>query len=263
MALPHRLSMSRRDLLKYGGSGFGYLAFSAFAAKHATGASTQIHQSPLHARHPEFAPHAKRVIFMFMQGGPSQVDTFDYKPELIKHQGQSIEFKYNNKEFKGDLLPPQWAFNQHGTGGLYISELFPHLARHADRLCVLNGMHTDVPAHPQATIFLHTGSANLVRPSMGSWVVYGLGTENENLPGFVTINPVGNQGGSQNYGSAFLPATYQGTRMNAGKAPLENIRNAVLKEDEQRRQLDLIQSLNRGALKAMWQSRKTRSWISL
>ena len=161
--------ITRRDMLKCCGVGFAYTALTGLASQNVLAGSTRKSGSLLSARQPHFPAKAKRVIFMFMQGGPSQIDTFDYKPELIKHAGKSIDFTYNETNFKGNLLPPQWKFKQHGKSGMYISELFPHLAKHADELCLLNGMHTDVPAHPQATLFLHTGSVNLVRPSMGSW----------------------------------------------------------------------------------------------
>ena len=242
-------NFTRRDLLKNGGVGFGYMAFSALAAQASNAKINVNKKSPVAARDPHFSPRAKRVIFMFMQGGPSHVDTFDYKPELIKYADKSVDFKYNEKAFKGKLLPPQWPYQRHGKSGLPISDLYPNLAKHADDLCLLNGMHSSVPAHPQATILLHTGSVNLVRPSVGSWVLYGLGSENENLPGFVTLNPLNRLGGTQNYGSAFLPATYQGTRINVGATPIRNIKNPSLSRTDQRKQLDLIQSFNHEALR--------------
>lgn len=134
-----------------------------------------------------------------------------------------------------------------------ISSLFPHLARHADDLCLLNGMFTDSPAHPQASVMLQTGSTNFIRPSLGSWVIYGLGTSNQDLPGFVTINPPGGAGGAQNYGSAFLPAAYQGTRLATGGDAIQNIRNKMLNSSAQRHQLDLVQNLNRGLLDSVGQ----------
>ncbi len=149
----------------------------------------------------------------------------------------------NDKSKGGVLLAPQFKFSPQGQSGLPISELFPELSRHADDLCLLNGMHTSNAAHPQATIALHTGSVNFVRPSMGSWVTYGLGSENENLPGFVTINPVG-AGGAQNYGSSFLPASFQGTRVDLEAGGIMDIRNRHLSHGQQRSQIDLIQEMN-------------------
>src|SRR5678815_481929 len=238
--------LSRREMLKGAGCGFGYLALAGicgqlFGSKTAgasvsgIGAAAGGYQSPLLPKAPHFAARAKRVIFLFMQGGPSHLDTFDYKPRLQEDAGKKAPKG-------GTLLPSPFKFSRQGKSGLWISELYPHLSAHADELCVLNGMHTDNPAHPQATIQLHTGSATFVRPSVGAWVLYGLGTMNQDLPGYVTINPNGGLGGAQNYGSAFLPATYQGTRVDATGIP--DVRNRLLPPALQRKQLDLVQSMN-------------------
>ena len=242
--------LTRRNLLQ-AGCGFGYLAFAGLAGQNVLARESlaaRSYRGPLAPQSPHFAPRAKRVIFMFMQGGPTHIDTFDHKPELDKLAGKTADFKYNQKQFKGKLLPSPFKFSRHGESGLPISELFPHLSRYADDLCLINSMHTDNPAHPQATIMLHTGSVNFVRPSIGSWVVYGLGSENQDLPGFVTINPIQRLGGAQNYGAAFLPAAYQGTRVTTGRSPIANIERAMASADEQRRHLDLVQSMNRGML---------------
>ena len=231
--------ISRRQALRFAGSGFGYLAFAGIASNAAAEETKFL--GPLAARQPHFTPRAKRVIFMFMQGGPTHVDTFDHKPELERLDRKTAE---NNR---GKLMKSPWKFIPSGENGLMISELFPYLSQHADDLCLINSMYTDNPAHPQATIMWHTGSINFVRPSIGSWVVYGLGTENQDLPGFVTINPMGNLGGAQNYGSAFLPAAFQGTRVATGRQPIENI-SASRKPEQQRKHLDLIQSMNRELL---------------
>ena len=226
-------------MLKGAGCGFGYLALAGMCGQmfpshsSAAAAVAQAYQSPLAPRFPQFPAKAKRVIFLFMQGGPSHIDTFDYKPKMkqaISHGG------------KGNILPSPFKFTRQGQSGLWMSELYPNLGKHADDLCILNGMHTDNPAHPQATIALHTGSATFVRPSVGAWVLYGLGTQNQNLPGFITINPVSGLGGAQNYGSAFLPATFEGTRVDDGGIP--DLRNRSLTTAEQRKQLDLVQSMN-------------------
>ena len=227
-------------MLKGAGCGFGYLALAGMCGElfpaHSTAATaiSQAYQSPLAPKAAQFQARAKRVIFLFMQGGPSHIDTFDYKPRMQQagsHGG------------RGNILPSPFKFSQYGQSGTWISELFPHLGQHADDLCMLNGMHTDNPAHPQATIALHTGSSTFVRPSMGSWVLYGLGTQNQNLPGFITINPVAGLGGAQNYGSAFLPATFEGTKVDDNGIP--DLRNRVATTAQQRKQLDLVQSLNR------------------
>ena len=242
--------LSRRELLKSASCGFGYLALAGLASELAVAETSTIRnkagkqqeqfQGPLVPKLPHFEPRAKRVIFLFMQGGPSHIDTFDYKPELAAMA-----------EKDDRLYPSPFEFSQHGESGIHISELYPHLAKHADDLCLLNGMHADNPSHPQGTIMLHTGSINFVRPSLGAWVVYGLGTENQDLPGFVTINPVPNLGGAQNYGSAFLPAAYQATKVNAeANNPVANIRGIrpTMSRKGQRNQIDLIQKMNRNLL---------------
>ncbi|MGI9427993.1 MAG: DUF1501 domain-containing protein [Bythopirellula sp.] len=192
---------SRRDALKSISSGFGYLAFAALAAEQARA------ENPLSLKQPHFTPQAKRVIFLSMRGAPSHIDTFDYKPQLIKDTGKIG--KYGGS---GTLLGSPWKFKQRGESGLWISELFPSLAEHADDLCLLRGMHCDQPNHPQATAQTHTGSFQFPRPSMGAWTLYGLGTENTDLPGFIVLNA--QPGDSGNYASSFLPAIYQGTKMN-------------------------------------------------
>ena len=234
------MNFSRRHALQAMSTGFGYLAFSGLSTM-----AAQSYRNPLGPKSPHFAPRAKRVIFACMRGGPSHVDTFDYKPALAKDDGKKL------KEFgTRKLLQSPWKFNKHGQSGLEISELYPRLAKHADKLCVLNGMYADIPNHPQCFVQLHTGSFQFVRPSLGSWALYGLGTENQNLPGFVTINPPSRVGGAQNYGNAFLPAIYQGSRIGSlgqslKDAKVENLGNKRLSELEQRKQLDFIQSMNR------------------
>ena len=182
-----------------------------------------------------------------MRGGPSHVDTFDYKPKLTADTGAPAT-RPGTK-----LLGSKWKFAQHGQSGLWISELFPNVANHADDLCLLRSMQTDLPAHPQAFLQMHTGSFQFVRPSLGAWTLYGLGSENENLPGFVTLTPPAASGGAQNYGSSFLPAIYQGTRIGADNRPIAGaeIRNlhSPLRTDVQRAELDLLQTLNRETLR--------------
>ena len=248
------VEISRRELLKNAACGFGYLAFAGLASEAAAA-----EQNPLIAKLPHFAARAKRVIFMFMHGGPSQVDTFDYKPTLAKHSGQPAPFvkassaDQQAKKKAGVLRQTPWKFAQHGQSGRWVSELFPHVARHVDDLCVINSMYTEGRAHGEATLRLHTGTANFVRPSLGSWVTYGLGTENSNLPGFITIAPPRAHGGVQNYSSAFLPAIYQGTAIGTADLPVQGATIPFLSNDKlssamQRRQLDLIQQLNHSHL---------------
>jgi hypothetical protein len=240
---------SRRELLKRCGCGFGYLAFTSLFANIASAATAAGH------RKLDFPPLAKRVIFLFMHGGPSHLDTFDYKPLLRRDDGKSLpkDFVKGANTGNGRLLGSPFEFKASGQSGLQISEIFPELSKSADDLCLIRGMHTDGQAHTQAVLTLHTGMENQVRPSMGSWILYGLGSENENLPGFITISPSPITGGAQNYGSAFLPAIYQGTPigqagMRLTQAQIAHIRNGELPIDLQRRQLDFVQQLNQGEL---------------
>ena len=237
------LNFSRRDALQSMSAGFGFMAFAGLSTMAAQAA--QSYQNPLAPKQPHFKPRAKRIIFACMRGGPSHVDTFDYKPALAKDNGKTAD-GYGKRK----LMESPWKFPKRGKSGLEISELYPKLAKHADKMCLLNSMYGDIPNHPQCFVQLHTGSFQFVRPSLGSWLLYGLGTENQNLPGFVTLNPPSRVGGAQNYGSAFLPAIYQGTRIgNLGQSlknvQLLNLGNDRLNAEEQRRQLDYIQSLNR------------------
>jgi hypothetical protein len=242
---------SRRQLLQSVAAGFGWMAFSGLAARAASQPTVQPSTTaPLGVRPPHFRPRAKRVIFLCMQGGPSHLDTFDYKPKLQRDAGKPGQSRGGGAQ----LIGSPFQFRQHGQSGLWISELFPNVARHADRLCLVRSMHTDIPNHPQAFIQLHTGSSQFIRPSMGAWVLYGLGSENENLPGFITLSPP-LQFGAQNFGSAFLPAVYQGTRIGALRennpsASLGNIENRLLTDPQQRRQIDLVQEMNHDFLQA-------------
>ena len=240
MKLVPETPISRRQILASATCGFGGLALAGMTAP-----ASAAYQRPLEPRTPHFQPKARRVIFLFMRGGPSHVDTFDFKPELQSHHDKVLN--------DGKLMSSPWGFNRYGESGLAISSLFPHVAEHADDLCVINSMHCDSLAHPGATIQMHTGSTTFVRPSVGSWVVYGLGTGNENLPGFVTINPTTSFGGAQNYGNAFLPAAYQGTTLNGKARPsMSNLSNATVTHAGQRRQLELLQAMNQ-RLRDRWE----------
>lgn len=231
---------SRRQLLKSAGIGFGHLALAGMLARPAAAGAPVATGAPkpLAPKAPHFKARAKRLIFVFMQGSMSQMDTFEYKPKLQADHGKP-------GPGGGTLTASKFKFSQHGQTGSWFSELLPNMAKQADRLCWLRGLHTDTPAHPQAVVQLHTGSANaaLTRPSMGAWLMYGLGTENQDLPGYITINPPPNFGGAVNFGSAFLPAHFQGTRLtDAGYMANLQRRTAT---SLQRRQLDLIQEMNR------------------
>lgn len=240
---------SRRGLLKALACGFGYLALAGIGAQQAL-ADGRV--NPLAPRAPHFKPKAKRVIFLFMQGGPSHIDTFDPKPRLDLDDGKAIEFNVarTRKVQARTVLKSPWKFQQHGQSGRWVSEMFPQIAQHVDKLCFIKSMHTEGVAHGPATLFLHTGAMAFVRPSIGSWVTYGLGTENQNLPGFVTINPTQNMGGPRNYSNAFLPAVYQGTAigragLSAKEAKFRYIANDQIPADQQKKQFDFLQSLNR------------------
>jgi hypothetical protein len=205
---------------------------------------------------PHFAPRAKRIIFLFMAGGVSQVDSFDYKPLLQREDGRMRQFNdarnlaRNGKGAESRVMKSLWKFQQRGQAGKWTSDLFPEMSRKVDDLCFLHGMHTEGVAHGPATLFLHTGATNLVRPSMGSWTIYGLGAENENLPAFVVLGPSLGNGGPRNYGNAFLPAIYQGTSIGRAGIPardsaIRHLLNTERSPAEQQAQLDLVQALNR------------------
>jgi len=242
--------ISRRKALQSMGCGFGFLAAAGLADREAAAGV-----NPLLPKLPHFAPRAKRVIFIFMQGGPSHVDTFDYKPRLEQDDGKMLVFDdarvlaKTKKVTEHRVFKSPWRFRQYGQCGQQVSDLFPHIAQHVDDLCFLKGMHTDGVAHGPATLFMHTGSINLVRPSIGSWVLYGLGAENQNLPGFISIQPSMSNGGPRNYSNAFLRAVYQGTPVGRAGVPAEeakiaNLANPLLTASQQKEQFDLLRAIN-------------------
>ncbi len=252
----HQTTVTRRTALKTAGCGFGQLALAGLLNQ---SASANV-PNPLAARQPHLPARAKRIIFLFMQGGPSHVDSFDYKPQLDKRDGEVLPFddarEIANTGKRGSqqrLKKPLWKFRQYGESGRFVSDLFPETARHADKLCLLHSMHTEGVAHGPATLFLHCGSTNFVRPSMGAWINYGLGSENDNLPGFVSICPSPGNGGARNYGSAFLPPVYQATTMGtaggpAADAKIQDLVNSRLPRQQQRQQFELLRSINNGQL---------------
>ncbi|MEI7702345.1 MAG: DUF1501 domain-containing protein [Planctomycetia bacterium] len=236
-------SINRRQALQSVALGFGGLALSAMC--HQLQAQ-DTGSAPFH-----FAPRAKRVIFMFMKGGPSQVDTFDYKPKLQQDDGKALPFAKPRVQFAptGNLLGSPWRFRQYGDSGIHVSDLFPHVAQCVDDVCFLNSVHGTNAAHGGAALKLHTGSDNFVRPSMGAWVSYGLGTENSNLPSFVTICPTLAHGGRNNWGAAFLPARNQGIPLGVASQPataasVRYISNPKWSAAAQRVQLDLLKQAN-------------------
>lgn len=231
-------AFSRRKALQAAGTGFGYLALAGMLGLQNKPARAASVTAPLAPKPQQLPAKAKRIIFLFMEGAMSPVDTFEYKAKLQENDGKP-------GPGGGKLVASKFKFDQHGQSGTWVSELYPNVAQHVDKLCFIRGLHTDTPAHPQAVIQLHTGArvASLTRPSMGSWLLYGLGTENQDLPGYITINPSPNFGGAVNYGSAFLPAHFQGTRIN-DSGFLPNLKPQVL-SPLQRKQIDLVQEMNR------------------
>lgn len=252
---------TRRQALKCSAIGFGHLAFSAMLGQETQASAIQdANAGPLAAKLPHFAARAKRIVFLFMKGGPSQVDTFDPKRMLTRDSGKPAPFELPKVLFAKaeNLLKSPWKFKQYGQSGLPVSDLFPNVAKHIDDLCILRSVHGTNPAHGGAALKLHTGSDQFVRPSLGSWVTYGLGTENQDLPAFITICPTLAHGGVNNWGSAFLPAYCQGTPIGnaslaAVKATVKHVRNSRIDLPEQRRQLDLIAEMNREHLQTTGQ----------
>ena len=249
MFIPENQLVSRRDALKSVACGFGGLATGAMAHHQAMAAN------PLAPKMVHHAPKAKRVIFLFMAGGVSHVDSFDYKQKLFDDHGKMVRFDdartlaKTRKIVEHAVKRPLWKFTNYGQCGQPVSELFPHMAQHADDLCVLKGMHTEGVAHGPSTLFMHSGTINLIRPSMGSWVNYGLGSENENLPGFISIGPSMGNGGPRNYSNAFLPSGYQGTRIGRAGIPakdstIKNIPALGVDSREQKKQFELLRKIN-------------------
>lgn len=240
---------SRRHWLQSQASGFGWLALAGLLGESARGAGAS-RVSPFAPKRPHFPAKAKRVIFLCMKGGPSHMDLFDYKPKLQADDGKPFNDNGSLK-WRGSL----WEFARHGRSGAWFSSVLPHLATHADDLCLLHGMQSDSPEHAQALDFLFTGSFQFVRPSLGSWVLYGLGSENQDLPGFVSICPPQVLGGAKYYGSAFLPAAYQGAPIgemgrSLKDAKLSHVTHPRLDRTQQRARLDLLQSVNRDAIQS-------------
>jgi hypothetical protein len=245
-------NLSRRDLLKVSSAGFGQLALAGLLAQEQARATSV---DPLAVKAPHFPARAKRVIFLFMHGGPSQVDTFDYKPLLKRDHGKPLPFArpkvVSSETF--NLLQSPWQFKQYGQSGAWVSDLFPEVAKCVDDLCIIKSMHGSNSRHGGALLELHTGSDTFIRPSMGSWITYGLGTENSSMPGFVTICPTQSHGGANNFGSAFLPAPYAGTAIGSVGVPARDARIPFIANSEtprsiQRMEIDYSQALNRKQL---------------
>jgi Protein of unknown function (DUF1501) len=243
--------MTRREMLGRCANGFGAVALAALLAEENRAAPASSPASPLH--HPA---RARNVIFLFLDGGPSQVDTFDHKPLLEKYHGRDphsvLQVEPTQFDNIGKVMASPWKFHRYGQSGLTVSELLPHIAGRADDLCVVRSMVTKFPEHTSANYFLHTGNGMQGRPSMGAWASYGLGSENQNLPGFVVLNGgLIPPGGLDNFNSGFLPAAYQGSVFRPCDPPVVNIRRLEPTDRRQRDKLDLIRELDRTVLERL------------
>ena len=245
---------NRRSLMTAGATGIGSIALLDLLARCDAGqpSAAAAPNRPLAAKEPHFTPRAKRIIFLFMHGGPSHVDTFDHKPELTKQDGKPLPFDKPRIQFAqtGNLLKSPWGFKQYGQSGAWASDLFPNVGQCVDDITFIKSIHGSNEAHGGALLKIHTGSDTFVRPSMGAWISYGLGTENENLPSFMTINPTLGHGGVRNFGSAFLPPIHQATRIGSSgsgmkAATIENLTNDKVSPDLQTLQLGLLTDLDR------------------
>lgn len=248
-------SLTRRDVLRKMGAGFGTMGLaSVLSQTDLLGnqfATTNLNPSPLAPKPPHFAPKAKHVIQLFMPGGPSQVDTFDYKPNIAKHAGERPDCvdRKSLRNTKMGLMPSPYSFKQYGNSGKYVSEIFPHTAQCVDDICFIHSMHTDIPEHAGAMMMMNAGHLQPSRPSMGSWMVYGLGTENQNLPGFIAMSPRAQPRNKlANWSNAFLPGAYTGTYVNIHDMKperiLDDLKNKWLPQVDQRKQADLLARLN-------------------
>ena len=237
--------LNRRMMLERSAMGMGSLALGSMLQS-----ADASEANPLAVRKPHFAAKAKRVIHLFMNGGPSHVDTFDPKPSLEKYAGKLLPTDNPKTERKtGAAFPSPFKFQKYGQSGIEVSELFAKTAQHVDDMCIIRSMHANVPNHEPSLLLMNCGEARLIRPSMGSWLTYGLGTENQNLPGFIAMCPGGYPiQESQNWQAGFLPGIYQGTYIDTNQTEvnklIENIRNKNLSLEKQRQQLDLLQKLN-------------------
>lgn len=239
---------SRRDALRTMGAGFGMTALAAMAGNHMQAASVAS-TNPWAPKAPHFPAKAKHVIFVFLNGGLSQVDSFDRKPMLDKYDGKPLPYETPRTEFAtGNLMKSPFTFQQYGHNGTWVSEIFPKIGGIIDEFCIVRSMRSEIPNHAPSIMMMNTGVSRVGRPSMGSWIVYGLGTENQNLPGFIVLISGGQAGDASKYGSAFLPSVYQGTSVpikeTDPKKQIEYLANSKLSLGQQREQLDYVQALN-------------------
>ena len=237
--------LSRRRMLQSAAGGFGTIGLAG--ALQSAGLLSRA--SAADAYQPHFAPRAKRVIFLMMNGAPSHVDTFDPKPALAKHEGEQPSGDLYRESKGSGFMPSPFKFQAHGESGVVMSELFPQLAQCADDLCVLRSMHTSVPNHEPGLLMMQSGNLQPIRPSLGAWASYGLGTENENLPSFVALSPGRPVVGPQLWSNSFLPGEHQGVAVDTNDLAVDkliaNLRHPQMTRPEQRRQLDLLLEINR------------------
>jgi len=249
-SLLNGLPLTRRDFLRRSGMGMASLGFAGLMASQGLASAEQGAISPLAPKAPPLPAKAKRVIHLFMNGGPSHVDTFDPKPMLEKFAGKPLPRENPRTERKtGAAFPSPYKFKKYGQSGIEVSEIFPHVGECIDDIAVIRSMHADVPNHEPSLLLMNCGEARLIRPSMGSWVTYGLGSENQNLPGFIAMCPGGYPiQETQNWQAAFLPGSYQGTYIDTNHTEIEklieNVKDGFTSPPEQRRQLDLLRTLN-------------------
>ena len=240
--LMNSITHTRREFLQRASGGFGAVALAGLLSEVSSGAD-----NPLAARSAHHAPKADRVIFLYSTGGVSHIDTFNHRPQLTNDHGKSItasRWLNQSGDFKRFLIKPRYSFSQRGESGTWVSELFPQLGSVIDDVCVLNAMHCDSDGHDKATLAAHTGSAQFARPSAGSWISYGLGTENGNLPSFMVLAPAAPYAGAQTWGSDFLPACHQGTHVIPGKTPLPNVQPRGTDSSLQQLELRFREQLN-------------------
>ena len=259
-------SIPRREALRRLGAGMGTIGLTGILGQHEARAALA---SPLAPKPTHFPARAKRVIQLFMPGGPSQVDTFDHKPLIAKHAGQrpSVVDRKTLRNTKNGLFPSPFGFKQYGECGKWVSDIFPHTAECVDDICFIHSMHTDIPEHAGAIMMTNVGALQPNRPSMGAWLVYGLGAETDNLPGFVAMSPVAQPRGKlANWGNAFLPGAYAGSYVNIRsmkpEAVLRNLKNAgSLSPTQQREQADLLAQLNQMHLQRLEKDQQLEAGI--
>tara|TARA_Y100000588_G_scaffold395280_1_gene522327 strand:- start:10650 stop:12104 length:1455 start_codon:yes stop_codon:yes gene_type:complete len=262
--------MARREFISTVGGGFSALALTGMLGQDGffnslNGAG---HKGPLATKDPDYAPKAKRVIFLFMYGGPSHIDTFDYKPELFKYDGRTIKIKTfgrGGRKNEGRVVGPKWSFKRYGESGQWVSELFPHLATCVDDIAFIKSMQADSPIHGSAMLMMNSGSIVSGSPSLGSWVNYGLGTVNQDLPGYVVMldHTGGPISGAKNWSSGYMPANFQGTTFKSEGSPMLNLKSVQgLSLTEQQKVISSLNHLNEGHLKSRYDNTNLEARIA-